>query len=505
MLMHLFYIKYIAINVKGLYKMNADNQIDKEKIQNERIDESKIQNESDEFNDYIGSGTFGTVKFLDEKNVEKRYEKYGEGTYSYNPCGIKELIFLSQFKCENLIELKSFKLDPKYLYLNMEFGGTSLLDILIEQNCEYKNNDEGMNNEPIQKKIDPLVDNYDKHILRNNSYIDRLNSLQQILTKIVPVIYYLHSNNIIHNEIKPDNILLHDDQENIRLIDFSATILATQHYSKCNINFRAPETYFKNETTIAVDIWGLGMTCLCFALNVFLCDRLGENTNDIHIKKYLQYQQSKEQFLRFDESKFKDHKALMYLIQKMLIFDPKKRITAAELLQDPLIYNHKLCKEITIHQFNNITISKPSNDLLRNKCIEYVYDILVETGTLYSFVQFVWIFDLFYSTVNLIINKYRIAAVASMIIAQCIHDTYIDNTYYYINKNDCAQNDKLYREELDLIITDILCILGKNIYISTFEMQIIKNRKYTKIKKIILSDQYYNKNQKQLLELYYNK
>jgi serine/threonine protein kinase len=82
-------------------------------------------------------------------------------------------------------------------------------------------------------------------------------------SEIILALEFLHNNNIIYRDIKPENILL-DKSGHIKLIDFGlCKILKTNQkktYSICGtLNYIAPEIFSKQGYSFSVDFWSLGI------------------------------------------------------------------------------------------------------------------------------------------------------------------------------------------------------------------------------------------------------
>lgn len=88
-------------------------------------------------------------------------------------------------------------------------------------------------------------------------------SLVKRLYQLVCAVAFLHSNGIIHGDIKPSNILLYKDT--VKLADFSLSsfvfennrILYQDAYTE---HYRAPELWAKKGYDYKADIWALGCT-----------------------------------------------------------------------------------------------------------------------------------------------------------------------------------------------------------------------------------------------------
>lgn len=93
---------------------------------------------------------------------------------------------------------------------------------------------------------------------RNHS--NKFELLVKITEQSAKALSILHKNEYIHNDIKPENIII-DDKEQIKIIDFGFT--SRQITSKSYIGsplFLAPDVIESNEINRKKDMWALGLT-----------------------------------------------------------------------------------------------------------------------------------------------------------------------------------------------------------------------------------------------------
>lgn len=164
----------------------------------------------------------------------------------------------------------------------------------------------------------------------------------QIIYDLMRVLDFIHINGFAHRDLKPENVLF-DDKHQIKLIDFglaancSADNLATNRnqpamdqLSTCcgSVTYAAPEVISGSiYSGTAVDVWSAGV--MLYAL---LVGQLPFNDNSIP-KLYQKIQNGVKalpSFLSTDASN---------LIRRMLMVDPKQRITVREVIQHPWLRN----------------------------------------------------------------------------------------------------------------------------------------------------------------------
>ena len=102
-----------------------------------------------------------------------------------------------------------------------------------------------------------------------------------LLDDILPVIQFIHNNQVIHRDIKPDNIIRRFSDNKLVLVDFGAskpitdTVLAKTGTMIGSPLFVAPEQS-RGKARYASDIYSLGLTCAHLLTNVSPFDLVDE-------------------------------------------------------------------------------------------------------------------------------------------------------------------------------------------------------------------------------------
>ncbi|XP_029309791.1 LOW QUALITY PROTEIN: death-associated protein kinase 3 [Cottoperca gobio] len=168
----------------------------------------------------------------------------------------------------------------------------------------------------------------------------------QFLKQILDGVQYLHSKRIAHFDLKPENIMLLDKNvpnPRIKLIDFGIAHQIKAGNEFKNIfgtpEFVAPEIVNYEPLGLEADMWSIGVITyiLLSGASPFLGETKQETLTNISAVNY-----------DFDEEYFSNTSELAKdFIRRLLVKDPKKRMTINDSLQHPWI---KVIKRRNVRQ-----------------------------------------------------------------------------------------------------------------------------------------------------------
>lgn len=148
-------------------------------------------------------------------------------------------------------------------------------------------------------------------------------------------IEYLHAQGVVHRDIKPDNLLLTDDDV-LKVVDFGVSEIFEKHSEMMTAKSAGSPAFLPPELCVAkhgdisgkaADIWSMGVTlyCLRFGRIPF------EQTGVLQLYESIKQDEIDLSGETSCEEEFKD------LMHKLLEKDPHKRITMSELREHPWV------------------------------------------------------------------------------------------------------------------------------------------------------------------------
>ena len=278
----------------------------------------------------LGEGAYGKVYKVESANNPGEYfalKKFKESKNleGFNISAIREIAILKELNHENI---------------------EKVIDTFYGINCLY------VQYEYIECVLTKLIKMNSEHNKQFLSQADIKGIMLQILTGLAEI----HNNGILHRDLAPSNILINKNGI-IKIADFglSRFIASPDRPMTRGVitkYYRAPEICFGAQYySFSIDIWSAG----CILAEMLLCDVLFRGDDDIQIlskiftllgtpnennwpdvkqlKDYAVFKGGppytiQKKFANFSEES-RD------LLEKMLVLDPNKRITANEALKHP--------------------------------------------------------------------------------------------------------------------------------------------------------------------------
>lgn len=158
----------------------------------------------------------------------------------------------------------------------------------------------------------------------------------KVLVQILIGLQHIHSCNLVHRDLKPDNILVTKDKK-VKILDFGWGFQIQAHVAEWDthqigtLHYMAPEVIKKKPYNHKVDIWSAGCILyeMCTGIDPF---------NDNESKRIMKNIKKKEiKFAKIPQ----EFDRCIKLIKLMLTRDPKDRPDASELLNLPFLAEYK--------------------------------------------------------------------------------------------------------------------------------------------------------------------
>ncbi|XP_077216044.1 mitogen-activated protein kinase 3-like [Tasmannia lanceolata] len=207
--------------------------------------------------------------------------------------------------------------------------------------------------------VTELMDTDLHHIIRSNQDLSEEHS-QYFLYQILRGLKYIHSANILHRDLKPSNLLLNANCD-LKIGDFGLARPGSENEFMTEYVvtrwYRAPELLLNSaDYTAAIDVWSVG----CIYMELMIKKPLFPGRDHVHQMRLLieligTPSEAELGFVRSEEAKryiqqlphhprraFTEvfphvHPVAIDLMERMLTFDPTRRITVEEALAHPFL------------------------------------------------------------------------------------------------------------------------------------------------------------------------
>ena len=182
---------------------------------------------------YLGSGSYGSVDQIVDNIDNKRYALKKIRKADVKAEAFKnEVNLLSMLNSDKIVKFYGSFSDKDFFYIKMEYCNCGKLADFIENNKGKENINEDI--------------------------------LLKIIYNICLGLNEIHSKNIIHRDLNPNNIFMNEEYD-IKIGDFGISKLCkTAHTYVGTLNYQAPELLKGGEYDNKVDIWALG--CIIYEL-----------------------------------------------------------------------------------------------------------------------------------------------------------------------------------------------------------------------------------------------
>ncbi|KAG8515104.1 Serine/threonine-protein kinase 17A [Galemys pyrenaicus] len=157
--------------------------------------------------------------------------------------------------------------------------------------------------------------------------------VQRLLRQILEGVCFLHAHDVVHLDLKPQNILLTSDSPlgDIKIVDFGLSRIMKNNEELREImgtpEYVAPEILSYDPISMATDMWSIGV--LTYVMLTGISPFLGNNKQETFLNiSQMNLSYSEEEFDVVSES-------AIDFIKRLLVQKPEHRATAEECLKHP--------------------------------------------------------------------------------------------------------------------------------------------------------------------------
>lgn len=170
--------------------------------------------------------------------------------------------------------------------------------------------------------------------------------VKRLMRQILEGVLFLHQNNVVHLDLKPQNILLTSSSPlgDIKIVDFGLSRMVSSHQELREImgtpEYVAPEILNYEPISTATDMWSIGV--LAYVMLTGISPFLGEDKQETFLNiSQLNVSYSEEELQQLDQ-------AALTFIQMLLRKQPQDRATAEQCLKHPWLQSlqHQVTKKV---------------------------------------------------------------------------------------------------------------------------------------------------------------
>ncbi|XP_061522228.1 LOW QUALITY PROTEIN: serine/threonine-protein kinase 17A [Phycodurus eques] len=158
------------------------------------------------------------------------------------------------------------------------------------------------------------------------------NDVKRLMRQILQGVAFLHQRNVVHLDLKPQNILLTSSSPlgDIKIVDFGLSRIVSSHQELREImgtpEYVAPEILNYEPINTATDMWSIGV--LAYVMLTGLSPFLGKDKQETFLN-------ISQMNVSYDEEELQELDQAVSFIQTLLCKQPQVRATAEQCLQHP--------------------------------------------------------------------------------------------------------------------------------------------------------------------------
>ncbi|XP_066539223.1 serine/threonine-protein kinase 17A [Hoplias malabaricus] len=251
----------------------------------------------------LGRGKFAVVRKCVEKSTGREYAaKFMRKRRKGQDCRTEIIHEISVLEmaasCQRVVNLHEVYELPSEMVLVLEFaaGGEIFNQCVAERDEAFKEDD-----------------------------------VKRLLRQILEGVCFLHKNNVVHLDLKPQNILLTSNHPlgDIKIVDFGLSRIVSNNQEIREImgtpEYVAPEVLNYEPISTATDMWSIGV--LVYVMLTGISPFLGDDKQETFLNiSQINISYEEEELDRLD-------KAAIHFIKSLLIKEPEDRATAEECLK----------------------------------------------------------------------------------------------------------------------------------------------------------------------------